>query len=243
MSAANVLARHRKIGFQFSGGRDSLAALYLMEPYWKAMTVYHLDNGDQYPELKAVVDLARRDVDIVTVHSDAMQSRMDFGLPSDLTPADNTGMGRALTGRGLAVQGRFECCSRVIMQPLHDRMLADGVSLIVRGVRASDFAKPHQFMSGYVGEGIELLYPIEDWTDDQVGRFLEARGLPIARFYSEGVSETPECMGCTAWWDTGHLQYLAKFYPARFENTRRSILLIRAEVDRQYAQLKEHDHG
>lgn len=236
---AEVFARHERIAFQFSGGRDSLAALYLLRPYWKRMRVYHLNHGDQFPETAAVVDQVRRDVPMTVIHSDSVESRIRHGLPSDLLPADNTGMGRALTGRTVAMQGRFDCCARVVMAPMHERMLRDGITCIVRGVRAADFAGSHEFLSGHVAEGIELYYPIERWKTADVMRYLLACNLPIARFYAEGLDESPECMGCTAWIGKGHLRYLRSFYPARHQQVQRNITLIRAEVDRQYAEMEK----
>ncbi len=53
------------------------------------------------------------------------------------------------------------------MVPLQAAVAADGNTLIVRGQKRSDPMKgPHQ--SGEIVDGFEVLYPIEDWDDDQV---------------------------------------------------------------------------
>jgi 3'-phosphoadenosine 5'-phosphosulfate sulfotransferase (PAPS reductase)/FAD synthetase len=243
MNPSEVFVRHKRIAFQFSGGRDSLAALFALRSLWHRMTIYHLNHGDQYPEIAAVVEMVGREVPIVTVASDVHKIRTECGLPTDLLPADNTGMGRALTGRAVALQGRFDCCTRAIMAPLHQRMLDDGITLIVRGVRATDFSQDHEYMSGHVADGIELYYPIESWSDEQVNAFVNSCGIPLPRFYLHGMREAPECMGCTAWWGNGANGYLRAFHPKKHEEVQRNIALVRSEIDRQFAQLKELDHG
>ena len=47
-AAAHAVARHEKIGFQFSGGRDSVAALHVMRPHWDRMAIYITDTGDTW---------------------------------------------------------------------------------------------------------------------------------------------------------------------------------------------------
>ena len=47
---AAVLDKHKKIALQCSGGKDSLALLHLMWPFWDKLTVYWLDTGDSFPE-------------------------------------------------------------------------------------------------------------------------------------------------------------------------------------------------
>jgi len=37
---------------QFSGGQDSIALLYLMEPFWEDLTVVWADAGDASPALR-----------------------------------------------------------------------------------------------------------------------------------------------------------------------------------------------
>ena len=58
----NIIERHERIALQVSGGRDSIACLYLMRPYWDRVTVYWLDTGAAYPE---TVSLMQRICDMV----------------------------------------------------------------------------------------------------------------------------------------------------------------------------------
>ncbi|WP_196933715.1 methyltransferase domain-containing protein, partial [Pseudacidovorax intermedius] len=87
--------RHRgRVGFQFSGGRDSTAALYLLRDRWADMTIYHLDTGDQFPETREVARRVRADVEAAggrfeVIETDVRARREAVGFPSDLVPVDN----------------------------------------------------------------------------------------------------------------------------------------------------------
>ena len=50
------LDRHGRGALQFSGGKDSLALVYLLRPQWDRLTLYHVDTGDLLPEVREIVD-------------------------------------------------------------------------------------------------------------------------------------------------------------------------------------------
>lgn len=234
-----VFARHERVGFQFSGGRDSTAALYLMRDYWPRMTIYHLDTGDQFPETRHVVRRVEADTGpIVRIQSNVHESRRINGLPSDLVPTDNTPVGRLISGRSVKLVGRIECCAHNLMLPMHGRILQDGITLLIRGQRDDEYASPPT-RSGDVEGGLEVLYPIQSWTGEQVSAYLEANELPVAPFYKNGVRRAPECMGCTAWWDEGRAQYMRDHHPFSYQAYAANMQTIRVEIDRQYAMLDD----
>lgn len=235
---AAAFTRHARIGFQFSGGRDSTAALYLMRRCWSFMTVYHLDTGDQFPETRAVVEAVNQDVPIVRIHTDVHAVREQYGMPSDLVPVDNTEVGRMVSGRQVKLQSRYDCCWRSLMAPMHQRMRDDGITLLVRGQRDDEYASPPK-RSGDTGDGMEVLYPIEGWSGDQVSEYLRENGLPLAPFYEQGARRAPECMGCTAWWDEGRAGYMRRHHPQAFASYSANIKTIRIEIDRQYSMLDQ----
>lgn len=237
---ASALSRHQRVAFQFSGGRDSTAALYLLRPYWDRLTVYHLDTGDQFPETRAVVEQVERDFGrpFERIAGDVAAVRRDVGLASDLVPVDNTPTGQLVSGRPLKIISRYECCWRSLMAPMHARIVQDGITLLVRGQRDDEYATP-PLRSGQSQDGIEVLYPIEGWSGEQVSAYLQDNHLPLAVFYERGARRAPECMGCTAWWDEGRAEYLREYHPVKFEAYRAQMRVIRIEIDRQYAFLKD----
>lgn len=233
LDIAACLARHERIAFQLSGGRDSVAALYAMRDWWPLMTVYHLDTGDQFPELAGVVRAVEIDVPVVHVQSDVLSFRAATGDPSDLVPADNTQFGRMVSGRSVSIVSRYDCCTQVVMLPLHERMAVDGVTLIVRGQRHEDYATA-PMRSGQSDGRFEVLYPIEEWSAADVDAFIARNELPVAPFYAEGMKTSPECMTCTAWWGEGRMGYLRRHHPQTAADVSERMRVIAIEIDRQF---------
>lgn len=211
-----IISRHERIGFQFSGGKDSLASLYLLRPHLDRMTVYWLNTGDCFPETVALIDSVRSWVPSF-VEIDGQQDRVieEFGIPSDIVPASATMFGRLVGHDQPLIQDRYSCCFRVVMQPLHERMLADGVTLIIRGQRKDDGLKG-PLRSGDVQDGIEYLFPVEAWTQEQVLAYIKEQGAPVLPFY-ETMSLTPGCMTCSAWWEDGRAAYLKERHPKEYK--------------------------
>lgn len=213
MDFNSVLPRHERIALQLSGGRDSLACLYLLKPWWHLMTVYWCNTGDAFPETVDIMDFVRQEVPYF-VEIDGQQPNVvaQFGIPSDIVPASHTPIGLAGSGvDGPLIQDRYSCCFRVFMGPMHERMVADGVTLIIRGQRADDKLKA-PIRSGHVENGIEYLFPIEGWTAVQVMRYLQGAGAPIPRFY-QMLDSAPDCMTCSAYWENGVAAYLKQYHP------------------------------
>lgn len=211
-----IIDRHQHIALQFSGGADSLACLYLMRPYWDRLTVYWTDTGAAYPETLQTVATVREMVPhFAVIHGNQPQVIEQFGMPTDILPASSTPMGIAGAGGGVAMQDRYSCCLRSIMLPMHQRMIEDGITLIVRGQKDADRLKG-QLRSGAVENGIEYLYPIEAWSRRQVLDYLREQGAPIPRFY-EMLKAAPDCMTCSAWWEEGAMAYLKRYHHDQYQ--------------------------
>lgn len=229
--STDFFSRHQRVALQFSGGRDSTAALYALRPFWDRLSVYHVDTGDQFPETRELVDRVSRDVPLILIETDVPAMREEHGMPTDVLPVDNTAFGQMVSGPRMLLQSRYECCARGLMLPMHQRMLDDGITGIVRGHRDEDYhVAPSR--DGQVIDGFEFLYPIQDWTAARVDAFLAENGLPVTPFYAEGMKGMPDCMGCTAWWGEGRFDYMAKHHPQNHAAVAAKMTLILAEVDR-----------
>lgn len=229
--------RHAIVAFQFSGGRDSVAALYLLRQWWARMRVYHLDAGDQFPELRDVVEAVGREVPITVIPGRVLAVRENRGLASDVVPVDNSLVGRMISGREVKIISRYECCYLSLMEPMHERMRQDGATLIVRGQRDEEYAHP-PMRSGDQDGGFEVLYPIQEWLAAEVDAYIDRNRLPVAPFYARGMRRAPECMGCTAWWDEGRAAYLRDYHPVHFEALRKNMGVVRGEIQRQLAMME-----
>jgi 3'-phosphoadenosine 5'-phosphosulfate sulfotransferase (PAPS reductase)/FAD synthetase len=236
----DAFRRHDRIAFQFSGGRDSMAAAWVLKPWWDRITFYHLDTGDQFPETRAAVSAFEKILGkpIARIQTDVHAIRMEHGLPSDVVPVDNTAIGRLVSGRNTRIQGRYDCCARALMNPMHQRMLADGITLIIRGQRDDEYARP-PLRSGDVQGGIEVLYPVQHMSAEAVDKLVAKAGLPVAPFYARGMKRAPECMGCTAWWDEGRAAYLREHHPSEYDTYVQRMQVLRRAIDRQLAELED----
>lgn len=235
----DVFARHEKIALQLSGGRDSIVCLYLLRPFWDRLTVYWCNTGAAYPETRAFMEQVRAMVPSF-VEIDGRQPAViaQFGLPSDIVPVSRTPVGLLVSERydGL-MQDRYSCCSRSMMEPTHERMIADGITLIIRGQKNADRLKSH-LKSGTVIDGIELLFPIEDWSSAQVMAYLREHGAPIPRFY-EMMESAPDCMTCSAWWEEGAAAYLKRYHGPAYQEVQRRLDIINAAVGEHIANFNQ----
>ncbi|QMV32699.1 phosphoadenosine phosphosulfate reductase [Ralstonia phage Heva] len=228
-----IISNHKKIALQLSGGKDSLACLYIMRPYWDRLTVYWLNTGAAFPEtveqMKAIREMVPHFVEIGGRQPEVIE---EFGLPSDIVPVNSTPVGVTAAGDGRAlIQDRYSCCLRSLMIPMHERMMQDGVTLIIRGQKDSDRLKA-PIKSGDVVDGIQYLLPIETWDDDDVLSYLKGQGATLPRFY-ETLRASPDCISCSAYWEEGRAAYLKQHHP-------REHVIYLARLDAINVAVNEH---
>lgn len=231
---AQTIDRHARIALQLSGGRDSIACLYLMRPYWDRLTVYWCDTGAAYPETVQTVAQVREMVpNFAIIEGNQPAVIEQFGIPTDILPASSTPMGINGTGKGDLMQDRYSCCLRSIMLPLHARMVQDGITLIVRGQKNADRLKS-TVRSGETHDGIEYLFPIEDWDNRKVMSFLQSVDAQIPRFY-EMLNSAPDCMTCSAYWEEGAMAYLKRYHHSQYLENQKRLSIINTAVGEHIA--------
>ena len=217
------------IALQFSGGKDSLALVHLLRPHWDRLTLYHVDTGDLLPEVREIVDGVEALVPaFVRIETHAADWHARFGLPSDLVPTTGTPAGLAIGIGSRRIVDRFDCCASNIMAPMHERMAADGIRLVIRGTKRADLPKlPAE--NGPTGMGYDLWLPLLDWSDDDVFAYLREAGAPICRVYENGV-QSPECATCPAWWSEGRADYLGRHHSDLLAVYQAKLEQVAAEV-------------
>jgi phosphoadenosine phosphosulfate reductase len=231
----DIFDRHERIALQLSGGKDSLAVVALLRPYWPRLVVYLLNTGDAFPETIEAVSRVRAEVpNFVEIDGRQRQVVAQFGIPSDIVPASHTYDGLMVSGKqGPLIQDRYSCCVRTIMRPMAERMQRDGITLVIRGQRADDKLKA-PIRSGHVENGIEYLFPIEDWTADDVLTYLREQGIPVPRFYTM-LNHAPDCMTCSGWWEEGAAKYLKAHHPAQHAIVQQRLDAINTAVSEHIA--------
>ncbi|SEP41470.1 phosphoadenosine phosphosulfate reductase [Rhodospirillales bacterium URHD0017] len=223
------LDRHQRAALQFSGGKDSLALVYLLRPQWSRLTLYHVDAGDLLPEVREIVDMVEAMVPhFRRIETNSAKWMAEVGLPSDLVPTSSTPAGLSIGASQQRIVDRLDCCAVNIMLPMHYRMIEDGVPLVIRGTKRADLARlPAE--SGDTSLGYELWLPLQEWSHDEVFEYLRSVDAPICRVYEHRVN-APECATCPAWWSEGRAGYLKKHHPALFELYRAKLAAVAAEV-------------
>ena len=238
MSMDDIIGRHERIALQFSGGKDSIACLFLLKPFWDRITVYWLDTGAAFPETVALAQKVRDMVpNFARIEGRQPNVIEAFGIPSDIVPVSATPIGIEVAGGGQPIQDRYLCCYRSIMLPMHERMIEDGITLIIRGQKDADRFKATT-RSGEVHEGIEYLFPIQDWTSKQVMDYLREQDAPIPRFY-EVLNTAPDCMTCSAWWEEGAAKYLKRYHHAQYLENQTRLDIINKAVGEHIAAFNQ----
>lgn len=243
-----VFSRHKTGILQYSGGKDSTACLYLLREYWPRLTVVWVNTGDAYPETLDRANAVSEEVskaggNFLEIKSDVIKHNSIFGIPTDLVPADNTPLGKALIRDkdSIPLQGRYECCAANIWVPLQNMMVELKPTLIIRGVRHDERYRPSIIKNC---NGIEYYHPIYSWTEDRVLSFLTDIGkLPRNYKYTKG---SLDCMHCTAFWhelEEGKLAYLKEYHPDVYETVNCRLTYIIKVSIRNLLRLKELADG
>jgi phosphoadenosine phosphosulfate reductase len=191
--------------------------------------MYHCDAGDLLPEVREIVSMVERMVpSFVRINTDAEAWTALHGLPSDLVPTSCTPAGMAMGMSRQRIVDRMDCCAANLILPMHERMLADKVTLAIRGTKRADLARLPA-ANGDTTCGYELWLPLENWSHAEVFEYLRSVDAPICRVYQHRVN-APECACCTAWWSEGRSAYLSRFHPELYEKYQARLALVAAEV-------------
>lgn len=181
----------------FSGGKDSLACLYLLEPIWNEVLVTWCDTGNAHASTRALMDRVCAMVPhFKVIVSDQPAFVAEFGYPVDVLPTGRSRFGQMLDSR----KGRMfvdwqSCCATNIWGPMHRAMKELGIRTVFRGQKQTDLIRS-PIRSGHVEDGVEYVFPIEDWTDKMVFDFLGDR---VPEHYLLGEKTSRDCVNCTAY--------------------------------------------
>lgn len=231
------LDRHERVALSFSGGKDSLACVYLLRDHWDRITLYHNDTGDLLPETRDVVSQIKAMVpNFVHIQSDARAWIAQYGMPTDLLPYSAHEYGHGYGQNNAKIVTRYNCCFVNLMWPLWNRAKEDGNTLLIRGTKVADFRKLPAY-SGEVHEGTELWYPIQDWSHADVFAYLRSVGAPTNRIY-DYVQNAPDCARCTAWWGEGRAAYLKRFHPELHADYMAGLSVVAGEITESVANLR-----
>lgn len=201
---------------QFSGGKDSLACLHLLEPEWDQLTVAWVNTGAAFPETIAQMkEMAHMVPHFVEIQS--QQSIDQEGYPVDVLPIASTAIGQQFEGaKGRKFQSRYACCGTALWGPTQRAMREMGATVIVRGQKKADERKSN-IPSGTVIEGIRYEFPLEEWSDQDVIEYLASRGVALPANYGPMMTSL-DCWNCTAYLNdnVGKFAYMRQHHPEKY---------------------------
>lgn len=238
MNIADAISRHDKIVLQFSGGKDSLACLYLLEPYWQKVHVAWVNTGDAFPETLAQMGAIREMVPhFHEVPSDVKAQQAVFGLPCDVLPVRShfSVIAGFYPHEKQRMQSCFACCRDNLWLPMARFVGEMGATLVIRGQRLDEVQRT-PVKSGDVIGGVEFLFPLQDWTSDQVRQYLGARLPEHYAYMDTGL----DCMHCTGhlFENLGKRRYVAERHPEVHAEVSRRLDVIAEEVAHEMAILE-----
>ena len=212
---------HTDTILQFSGGKDSLACLYLYKNSWHDLTVVFINTGAAYPEILSLMDEVKKVVPhFLEVKSDQPQQINDQGYPSDIVPLRYTRMGRLMGLKSnFLLQDYTNCCADNIWRPMLRAIRNIGAKTIIRGQRISE-SRTSPIHNGDTIDGIKYILPIEYWTDKEVLQYLKKMNVPIPSYY-ETEKTSRDCWSCTAYLDENKQRIL------NLPNDKKALVLSR----------------
>jgi len=84
---------------QFSGGRDSLACLYLLKEQWNDLTVVWMNAGAPWPQtVEQMEEIKKLVPHFLEITGDVLGQNEAFGIPSDIVPITNSLQGQIARG-------------------------------------------------------------------------------------------------------------------------------------------------
>lgn len=181
----------------FSGGKDSLACLFLLESMWDDLVVVWCNTGNAHPSTIAMMERIRMMVPhFHEVLSDQPSFIAECGYPTEILPTNRTPFGQQLDSRkGRKFIDWQTCCSTNIWIPLHHAMTELGVTTVFRGQKRADMIRS-PIKNGHVENGVAYVFPLEDWTDQMVFDYLGDR---VPEHYLRGEKTSRDCVNCTAY--------------------------------------------
>lgn len=233
------------MAIQFSGGKDSLAVLYLCRPILKDATVYFGDTGGVYPHMAEFVhktcSALGATLRVVAPPMPLADYHREAGLPADIIPVERTQeMRRYTKGVGPLLQSNLTCCSRMLWAPLNEALIADGITLVYRGSKGAD---SHVGVTdGYLENGITYRSPIWDWSDDDVFAYLKGVGAETPEHYAT-VNNSFDCLMCTAYLTSPgareRLEFTKRRYPEHWAELQGKLRSVREMIDSERASLED----
>ncbi len=160
----------------FSGGKDSMACLYLNKHRLHEIQVIFANTGKLYPEnLNTIAEVKEMCPHWIEVRTDRDGQWAANGLPADVVPIDWTVHGQMVSSKKpITIQSYLQCCNENISIPLRNAIKKLGCKVVISGQRADDAHKSSS-KDGDTYDGITFSHPIEKWSAADVLAYLKTQ--------------------------------------------------------------------
>ena len=237
----SIYKLHDKVALLFSGGKDSLAALYLCKPWWDRTYVVWVNTHANFPEMLRFIEHIKRMVPhFVELQSNAQSFVHAHGYPSDVVVGELAD-GSIYSGAVPTMCSKFECCATNVWRPIWEFMKTTDATAFIKGQKRTDHLTAPFIEKFKVGDSEkQLVYPLSDWTDEDVRRYLACQSVEIDERLRLSHSSL-DCWFCTAYWDQikERLEYMDRHHPDKAEFVRTAVKRIRTHVANNMTNLEE----
>ena len=235
----SFFSRHEKIALMFSGGRDSIACLHLLKSHLDRVLVVWVNTGANFPEITNLMEGVRHLVpNFLEIQTNQPDDVAANGYPVDVLPISYTGLGQSMTStKSIKLQGFVNCCNTNIWAPTNSKVKELGITGVIRGQRADESIRG-PIKSGYIEDGIEYLFPIEDWSEQQLITYLMEQGVPVDERLSMAHSSL-DCRTCTAYLGSSgdRMAYVKKHHYDEFKQVTALLNEIKQAVAADMSEL------
>jgi 3'-phosphoadenosine 5'-phosphosulfate sulfotransferase (PAPS reductase)/FAD synthetase len=236
---------HKNAVLQWSGGKDSTAALLFCRPWWDKINVLWVNTGAAFPE---VVDLAARVKEMVPrffeVRTNQPAQTAAMGYPADIVSARSTALGKLLEPESVRpkLQLHWDCCASNIWFPMAAMTKKIGATLVIRGQKRSDKIRP-PIDTGYIDEdGIEYWLPIRDFSGEDSLNYIRENGPDwLLPHYGPGSMTGLDCWDCSAYVfeNFGRYKWMQKTHPEKWVHLRNRLAVVLKEARSEVEMLRQ----
>jgi phosphoadenosine phosphosulfate reductase len=215
------LIRHKKVALFFSGGKDSIACLELLRPYLDRIAVIWVNTGSNFPEVEECVTKVALEVpNFIEIPTNQAWSIEIHGYPADVVPVNFTKLGQDVTNpKDIMFRSYLECCNENLWSPAYAKVKELGITGVIRGQRADEGHRA-PIKSGYVADGIEYFFPLQDWSNEDVNKYLEKQGVEMTERLMMRSHTSLDCWNCTAFTENSveRMEYMKKHHPVKHQS-------------------------
>lgn len=217
----------------FSGGKDSLACLYLLREQWgDGLVVLHIDTGAKLPEVEEYIQaLANTIPNFKIVKTNQPEWVAANGLPVDVLPVAHSGFGQLLTGpRDIKLQPYVTCCEANLWGAIRAAISELKPDVVYHGSKQAD--KVGQKNLKGVIDGVRYEAPVDGWSDEEIMLYLRNEGAATPPWFGVSKDTSMDCWNCTAFMREadGRIGWLRDRHPEKHKAFMFSVNTIRSAI-------------